>query len=462
MWIIPQHHTQIDRFYDIIDLIKNAHSNNLSTIREDLIIDLKEKGKYQGRQVADITSAANHNIDEPFFYGLIYKLNKEVFISQYGELIYKVWNNYSSRSIVFIYSLFNIQYFHPSKKNCESNLYPFRLLFKILRDKRIENKISVPELYFLYKVDKLELEIEYEDTIKEILKFRKNCINFKDYFKDVTSDLVISASSGQYLVKILSKFNILYSNENNEYHTLLSPSRKDPTKINNNYYSLNPEYFNLIDKLLLKHSPFAKTRKSALPSELASEIFNFIDNEVYSDINETVDLDFSLANEIYEYSINPDKCYDFENKVNEAFNLFYNVNSEVVGGSGEPDFVARFKTNFPSIDNSIIFTGDTKSTKNQLMGINAGRIKQHMRKYDSEYTILITPKYSPATKKDIIGEKIVILSSLALSETVRNFIKYDQKPNYKDFNDIIIENLGTDVSEKFYNKIDEIYGLGIK
>ena len=60
-----------------------------------------------------------------------------------------------------------------------------------------------------------------------------------------------------------------------------------------------------------------------------------------------------------------------------------------------------------------------------------------MKKYDSKFTILITPKYSPSAKKDIEDEKIVILSSMALSEMIRNFIKYEDKPNFKDFYDII-------------------------
>ena len=34
MWIIPQHHTQIDRFYDIIDLIKKAKNNKANIVEE--------------------------------------------------------------------------------------------------------------------------------------------------------------------------------------------------------------------------------------------------------------------------------------------------------------------------------------------------------------------------------------------------------------------------------------------
>ena len=79
MWIIPQHHTQIKRFFDVIRLLKNSRVNSLREIRTDLISELRKNKQYNGRQTKDIQSAGNHNIDEPFFYGLIYKLKKEVF-----------------------------------------------------------------------------------------------------------------------------------------------------------------------------------------------------------------------------------------------------------------------------------------------------------------------------------------------------------------------------------------------
>ncbi len=85
---------------------------------------------------------------------------------------------------------------------------------------------------------------------------------------------------------------------------------------------------------------------------------------------------------------------------------------------------------FPTNGNQKIFTGDAKSTKNQLTGINAGRLKQHMRKYHSSFTILVTPKYSPASKKDILGENIVILSSLALSEVTKQILTRSDRPDF--------------------------------
>ncbi len=57
--------------------------------------------------------------------------------------------------MVFLYSLFNIQFYHPAKKSVEAKLYPFRILFQVLMDSRIGGKISHPEMYFLYQLDEL-------------------------------------------------------------------------------------------------------------------------------------------------------------------------------------------------------------------------------------------------------------------------------------------------------------------
>jgi type II restriction enzyme len=463
MWIIPQHHTQIDRFYEIISLLKKVDFNDLKNIRNNIITELKDKGRYKGRQTKDLISAGNHNIDEPFFYGLIYKINKEVFVSNYGELIYDVWNDNFKKSIVFIYSLFNIQYYHPAKPRVESEIYPFRLFFKVLRDSRIDNKISVPEMFFLYQIDKISSDEDFEFIIKNILDYRKSGLELKDYFVKENDSFVKSAVSAKYFLKILENFDILIqpdSIEENQF--VLSSVRRDPTSINRKHLFLNNSFIKTIDSLLNRHSIFEQIRNSELPSELASEIFNYVDDEIYKDLNIEKNKDYTLADNIYNYSINPNKCYDFEIKINEAMNLFYDIKSEVVGGSSEPDFVAKYKPFFPDSIESKIFTGDAKSTKNQLQGINPGRLRQHMSKYNSNFTLLITPKYSPAAKKDIHGEKIVILSSLALSEVARNIIKNDDKPSFSPFYDIIINNLGEDVSDKFYNKMSEIYGISLK
>lgn len=98
------------------------------------------------------------------------------------------------------------------------------------------------------------------------------------------------------------------------------------------------------------------------------------------------------------------------------------------------------------------FAVDAKSTATKLTGINAGRLLEHRRKIGGEYTIVITPRYMPATKNDIRGTANVILLANTFAEYLYNCIEYDEREiDYTDFDEIILNNLGKDVSEQISN-----------
>jgi hypothetical protein len=70
-------------------------------------------------------------------------------------------------------------------------------------------------------------------------------------------------------------------------------------------------------------------------------------------------------------------------------------------------------------------------------------------KIGAEYTIVITPRYVPAVLKDIKNTKNVIITANTCSEYLYNSIVKDERNiDYKEINDIIINNLGTDISDK--------------
>ena len=319
-------------------------------------------------------------------------------------------------------------------------------------------------MYFLYQLDCLSDNQDYEELVRKILHFRDSNLEIKEYFKWFESDFVKCQCSASYCLWILRNFWIFVNSkelikDDNQY--IVSPNRRDATPVNMSYISLNLDFLSVIAELIDKYSIYEIPRSNPIPSDLISEIFNFFDDDLYYHLSIEKEKNTLLADEIYEYSINPDKCYEFEIKINQAMRLFYNVKSEVVWWPSEPDFVASYMPEFPTNSNQRIFTGDAKSTKNQLTWINAGRLKQHMKKYHSAFTILVTPKYSPASKKDIIDENIVILSSLALSQVTRQILSRWDRPDFWPFYELIQNNLWQDISQKFYNKIDEIYGTEI-
>jgi type II restriction enzyme len=94
------------------------------------------------------------------------------------------------------------------------------------------------------------------------------------------------------------------------------------------------------------------------------------------------------------------------------------------------------------------FFVDAKSTKNKLSGLNAGRLAAHRNKIGGTYTIVITPRYVPAVLTDIKATPIVIIRASTFSEYLYNCIDNDVRQiDYKEFDDIITTNLGSDISK---------------
>ena len=110
------------------------------------------------------------------------------------------------------------------------------------------------------------------------------------------------------------------------------------------------------------------------------------------------------------------------------------------------------------------FAVEAKSTENKLLEINSGRLRKHRAEIGGKYTIVLTPRYVPSVISDIVGQPIVIILANTFSEYIYNHVFHDIRDmNYKDFDDIILNNLGSDVSslisqmtmQKFATKFNE-------
>ena len=146
---------------------------------------------------------------------------------------------------------------------------------------------------------------------------------------------------------------------------------------------------------------------------------------------------------IETYSNNPDNetAYLFENVLEEGFNMFVNVEARKIGGAGHTDIECLYITKRKK------FAVEAKSTANRLLGINSGRLREHRQQIGGEYTIVITPRYVPAARRDINGNPIVIILASTFSEYLYNHIHHDiREIDYEDFDSIITNNLGTDIS----------------
>ena len=206
-----------------------------------------------------------------------------------------------------------------------------------------------------------------------------------------------------------------------------------------------------VEKMIKEYSCFEKTISLSDPERLTidcvKEVYSFYPQLLLNEIGESDELSklLELPKLIEEYSNNPenDTAYLFEDVLTEGFNMFYNVEAHKRGGAAHTDIECLY------ISKRKKFAVESKSTANKLLGINAGRLREHREEIGGEYTIVVTSRYVPATKRDIKGTPIVIVLASTFAEYLYNHIFHEiREIDYKDFDDIIINNLGTDISQQ--------------
>jgi type II restriction enzyme len=90
-------------------------------------------------------------------------------------------------------------------------------------------------------------------------------------------------------------------------------------------------------------------------------------------------------------------------------------------------------------------------------------LRTHREEIGAEYTIVITPRYVPAVKSDIRGQRVVLLLANTFSEYLYNHIYHDVREiMYSDFDDIIVNHCGEDISKLISNKTIEKFAAHSK
>lgn len=204
----------------------------------------------------------------------------------------------------------------------------------------------------------------------------------------------------------------------------------------------------LLNSFPYDEEPLLLDDPERLKIDVIKEIYSFLPKILLEEIGEAKDeFKYELLNltkYIEQYSNNTEgkEAYLFEDILTEGFNLFFNVDAKKVGGAGNTDIECLYLTRKKK------FAVDAKSTKNKLSGLNAGRLAEHRSKIGGEYTIVVTPRYVPAVLHDIKTSSVVILSASTFSEYLYNNIDNGVREiDYADFDEIITENMGTDISK---------------
>jgi len=80
--------------------------------------------------------------------------------------------NPTNRNYVFLSLLFSIQYPHPHSGSPPYQLFPFRMIFKLLIDDRLGSVLYNYEIFMLIIKTKDTFQENYENLIQEILEYR--------------------------------------------------------------------------------------------------------------------------------------------------------------------------------------------------------------------------------------------------------------------------------------------------
>lgn len=469
VWLFPQNSCNIKQFFITLNVFGKLNGiSRKENIQQILMEQHSKMGTYNPYSKKDFYdfSSANHKIDEPRFYGAIYETaNRKIHVSSYGELLLKYEHDEIKRNKVFIAMLFNIQFDNPYKKMHDFNIYPLRLIFKLLTDNRVNYKLTNIEVSeILYYVKEVKNEDDYDNIVTKILEFRNNSVEYtmKCLMTDATQ-FIKNYVSCNYLFNILSDLNITIQEKSDKNFSMQSKVRKKLTKITSRTLKLNSNIFEFVNRYLNEISLYDEIKRPyGLRSDWIREIYNSVPELLLQEINENEDIYteyLQIPKLLVETSTDPNKWSKFEEYITKSFNLFEDVNAETIGGPGQPDSLCHY------LKENIMFCADGKSTHKKLSSINDGRLKQHRKLYNAKYTIIVTPGYVPSAVEDIKGTETCIITSYCFADLITKYIfklyKNHEECSYEIFNNMILSNLGTDLSEKIYSVIDDKLGIAI-
>ncbi len=459
-WILYRHTRDFEKLCAVAEFLKSYTKTGIS--KEDktnLNLKLRELGLYNERNPELPLDAINHKINQLSYYMFGYQAKVDgqdrFLFSPLGNLFLKHTNDLEKTAKIFLTMLWAVQYQHPhSGTDKEFQLYPFRLIYKLLSEPRLSNKLYAFEVAYSVVFTKEITESKYNELVNELLDLRKlPDEELANKFQEDRHAYVNSAYEWDYYVSSLFESAGVLNKKDGVVITKLQHGNTNTfRKITRNEVSIPDNLKTLVQQLESEYSflenPLLLNDPERLKIDVVKEIYSFYPKTLLIEIGEEIDdFKFELLNLpklIEQYADNNDgaEAYLFEDALTDGFNMFYNVEAQKIGGAGNTDLECIY------IPKKKKFAVDAKSTKNKLSGVNAGRLEGHREKIGGAYTIVVTPRYVPAVLQDIRTSPIVIIRANTFSEYLYNCIDNDVREiDYEDFDSIIVNNLGKDISK---------------
>lgn len=361
-WILYRHINDFDLLCTVAEFLKSYSKMTIS--REEktkLNMKLREVGLYSERNPEMPLDAINHKINQLsfFMFGYQSKIDGEdrFLYSPLGNLLLKHIDNKDKTSKIFLTMLWAVQYQHPhSGTNSKFQLFPFRLIFKLLLDNRLDFKLFAYEVAYLIVFTENVTEVIYEELVKKIIELRS--LSNEDLavlFKKDRHAYVNSAYEWDYYVSNLLVGAGIFQKKQGEIICKLQHGTTSTfRKVTRNEVTISPAILNLVKNLETEYSyldqPLLLNDPERLKIDVIKEIYSFYPRLLLEEIGEAEDslklelLDLPRLIELYSNNKDGEEAYLFEDVLVNGFNLFYNVEAKKVGGAGNTDIECLYLT----------------------------------------------------------------------------------------------------------------------
>ena len=448
--------------------------NNLSGDNiNDLLVKMESEGIYRPRSGVSTFTGQFKSIQIAWYmfgyYSKHRKGNEEkrLVFSPLGNLLLDNLRDKERVKRIFLAMLHGNGFRQPfSQMDERFNIYGFRLIFKLLRDKRLEYKLYDDEIFYYVMFVKTINNTTYNELVSDILAFRKVSSKSKlKEFKQNERVIGLACHEWRYVSGLLESAGIFRINKgktvgNLEYGNIDKRSGRHNAvrKYNENYVTLNQDLISLTDNLLLGHpfdeKPYPEDKTSkCFNSTIVIDMYSFYPPELLRELGMDTPEDsaiasmLQIASDVNYYSKSEISTgAKFETALCDAFNLFADVEAERIGGSANVDIECIY---IITENNRKKFDIEAKSTSKKLTQVNPRRLEAHRMKINSKYTIIVTPNYSTGVLKDIEKDSSVLIKSASLSNYLYQYIlKNGRQLSYSILDSIVTSNIGTDITEK--------------
>jgi hypothetical protein len=479
-WTLMKYIKDFDLMVLYADAVRAGKSDVSDDALKEILKGMEVDSLYSPRFGKPSVHTIQFKVCQIVYYMFGYKLKikgnkvEKVIFSPLGNLLL---DNKSDKKIVsrtFLCMLFGMPFTHPFNKMSKSfNIFPFRLIFKLLTDTKLNFTLNHDEVFYHVMFYKDVDKDSYDELVSEILAFRKISSSEKYKLftnkKDIEDVLANALHEWNYASGVLQQAGLINWYKADDNHgVLIHGGGSGRRRYKSDSVTINEDVFDFVSLLVKSYSydekPQDLTAKVELNSEYVIRLYNFYPIELIKELGidneeqEKIISILKITDDINLYAKNSTHgdAYKFEDVLCGAFNYFYDVNAEKHALAGTTDIECIFSP----IDNiEKKFDIEAKSTKHKTIQVNEGRLRLHREKIGSKYTILITPNFTPSCISDIENSNTVLLRSGSFSNFLYQSISnIGREISYKPIDDIVINNIGKDITANINQYVFENFG----